>query len=154
MEMLPRCCREDVDLIVSAINIPMPRQALKPWSREDLHVRVFQGYALEAQRTGKCAFVKPSTWRQVLSWHVNTLIPERALVVFPHTRPGCSPCSSHALSIRSVLWCSELDLVPESIRVVAARCRARAGAFNREARPVVVLRGVIQHKHKPERHHC
>ena len=52
--------------------------------------------------------------------------------------PGCSPASSHALSIRSVLWYSDLDPVPESM---AARCRARAGAHRREVRPVVVLRG-------------
>ena len=32
-------------------------------------------------------------------------------------------------------------LEPESIRAVAARCRVRAAAFHREARPVVVLRG-------------
>ena len=40
-----------------------------------------------------------------------------------------------------MLWYSELYPVPESIRAVAVRCRARAGAFNREVRPVVVLRG-------------
>ena len=42
--LLPRS--QDVDLVVSAINVPLPshlRKALKTWSREDLHVRVFQG---------------------------------------------------------------------------------------------------------------
>ena len=42
--LLPRS--QDVDLVVSAINVPMPshlKRALKTWSREDLNVRVFQG---------------------------------------------------------------------------------------------------------------
>ena len=43
-DLLPRS--QDVDLVVSAIDIPIPpalRSHLKSWTREDLNVRVFQG---------------------------------------------------------------------------------------------------------------
>ena len=57
------------------------------------------------------------------------------------TLPDCSPASSHSVCVRSVFWYSELDPVPETIRAVAARCRARAYASRGGVRPVVVLRG-------------
>ena len=43
-DLLPRS--QDVDLVVSALDIPIPpalRSHLKAWTREDLNVRVFQG---------------------------------------------------------------------------------------------------------------
>ena len=67
--------------------------------------------------------------------------------------PGCSPLSSHTMCVRSIFWYSEIDPVSESIRAIAARCRARASASRDAVRPVVVLGGrVCLHKHKPERH--
>ena len=37
-----------------------------------------------AQRQDRCVVVRLSTWKRVPFWHVNTLIPERALFVYPH----------------------------------------------------------------------
>ena len=65
--------------------------------------------------------------------------------------PGCSPSSSCSICVRSVLWYSELDPVPESIRAVAARCRARADALNREVRLDGVLRGESGSSYAPAR---
>ena len=141
--LLPRS--QDVDLVVSAINIPMPKhlqQALKPWSREDLCVRVFQGVRAGGPKARQVCC------RETFDMETGALLareyfdPGKGPVRLPTPAlPGCSPASSHALAIRSVFWYSELDPVPESIRAVAARCRARACASQHEARPVVVLRG-------------
>ena len=141
--LLPRS--QDVDLVVSAIDIPLPRhlqKALKPWSREDLHVRVFQGVRAGGPKARQVCC------RETFDMETGALLareyfdPGKGPVRLPTPAlPGCSPTSSHSICIRSVLWYSELDPVPESIRAVAVRCRARAGAFNREVRPVVVLRG-------------
>ena len=123
----------------------MPRhlqKALKPWSREDLYVRVFQGVRAGGPKARQVCC------RETFDMETGALLareyfdPGKGPVRLPTPAlPGCSPASSHALSIRSVLWYSDLDPVPESIRAVAARCRARASAFQREVRPVVVLRG-------------
>ena len=141
--MLPRS--QDVDLVVSAIDIPMPRhlqKALKPWSREDLHVRVFQGVRAGGPKARQVCC------RETFDMETGALLareyfdPGKGPVRLPTPAlPGCSPTSSHSICVRSVLWYSELDPVPESIRAVAARCRARAGALTRAVRPVVVLRG-------------
>ena len=57
--------------------------------------------------------------------------------------PGCSPTSSHSMCVRSLLWYSELDPVPESIRAVASGqdyggVEAVSSASAREA-PLVAL---------------
>ena len=141
--ILPRS--QDVDLVVSAIDIPMPKhlqKALKPWSREDLHVRVFQGVRAGGPKARQVCC------RETFDMETGSLLareyfdPGKGPVRLPTPAlPGCSPTTSHSMCIRSLLWYSELDPVPESIRAVAARCRARAGALHGEVRPVVVLRG-------------
>ena len=139
--LLPRS--QDVDLVVSAINIPMPlhlQKALKTWSREDLHVRVFQGV-----RTGGPK-ARQACCRETFDMETGSLLareyfdPGKGSTRLPSPAlPDCSPSSSH--SVCSVFWYSEIDPVPEAIRAVAARCRARASASRNEVRPVVVLRG-------------
>ena len=138
--LLPRS--QDVDLVVSAINIPMPghlQKALKPWSREDLHVRVFQGVRPGGPKARQVCC------RETFDMETGSLLareyfddPGKGHLRLPTPAlPGCSPSSSHSLCIRSLLWYSELDPVPESTRAVAVRCRARAD----DVCPVVVLRG-------------
>ena len=141
--LLPRS--QDVDLVVSAINFPMPRhlqKALKPWSREDLHVRVFQGVRAGGPKARQVCC------RETFDMETGSLLareyfdPGKGPVRLPTPAlPGCSPSSSSSLSIRSLFWYSELDPVPKSIRAAAARCRARVAALHDEVRPVVVLRG-------------
>ena len=141
--LLPRS--QDVDLVVSAINIPMPwhlRKALKPWSREDLHVRVFQGVRAGGPKTRQVCC------RETFDMETGSLLareyfdPGKGSTRLPSPAlPGCSPSSSHSLCVRSIFWYSELDPVPESICAIAARCRARACAPRSAVRPVVVLRG-------------
>ena len=141
--LLPRS--QDVDLVVSAINVPLPshlRKAEKPWSREDLHVRVFQGV-----RTGGPK-ARQVCCRETFDMETGSLLateyfdPGKGSARLPSPAlPGCSPLSSHTVCIRSVFWYSEIDPVPESIRAVVARCRARASSPTCVARPVVVLRG-------------
>ena len=141
--LLPRS--QDVDLVVSAINIPIPwhlRKALKPWSREDLHVRVFQGV-----RTGGPK-ARQVCCRETFDMETGSLLareyfdPGKGPVRLPTPAlPGCSPPSSHSLRVRSIFWYSDFDPVPESVRAAAARCRARACAPRSAVRPVVVLRG-------------
>ena len=68
--------------------------------------------------------------------------PGKGLALLPRPAlPDCSPASSRTVSVRSVFWYSEIDPVPESIRAVAARCRARACASRSGLLPVVVIRG-------------
>ena len=135
--LLPRS--QDVDLVVSAVNIPMPwhlRKALKPWSREDLHVRVFQGVRAGGPKARQVCC------RETFDMETGSLLareyfdPGKGPVRLPTPAlPGCSPSSSSSLCIRSLFWYSELDPVPESIRAVAARCCARAGALTDAVRP-------------------
>ena len=87
---------QDVDLVVSANNVSMPeillKKYLKPWSREELDVRVFQGVAVEDLLEGECFVEKPLTWSPL---------------------PVCSPFSSDARTdacfVRSVFWHSTVD---------------------------------------------
>ena len=60
--LLPRS--QEVDLVVSAIDIPMPPH-------------------LEARELAKCVVEKPLTWKRAPCWLVCTSIPERVLLVFP-----------------------------------------------------------------------
>ena len=117
-------------------------EALKPWSLEDLYVRVFQGVRAGGPKARQVCCRETFDMETAALLAREYFDPGKGPVRLPTPAlPGCSPASSHALSIRSVLWYSDLDPVPESIRAVAARCRARAGALQREVRPVVVLRG-------------
>ena len=95
-----------------------------------------------AQRQDRCVVVRLSIWKTGSLLAREYFDPGKGPVRLPTPAlPGCSPSSSHSMCVRSLLWYSELDPVPESIQAVAARCRARAGALQGEVRPVVVLRG-------------
>ena len=84
-DLLPRS--QEVDLVVSALDIPLPPalRAQKSWTREDLDVRVFQG----VRRGG------PPAHR-----------------VWCRETPGCTPMHTDKRSIRSVFWYSETDILP------------------------------------------
>ena len=122
--LLPRS--QEVDLVVSAINIPMPwhlRKALKPWSREDLHVRVFQGVRAGGPKT------RTVCCRETFDMETGSLLareyfdPGKGSTRLPTPAlPGCAPFSSESLSVRSIFWYSEVDPLPESICAIAARC--------------------------------
>ena len=90
------------------------RKALKPWSREDLHVRVFQGVRTGGPKTRQVCC------RETFDMETGSLLareyfdPGRGSTRLPSPAlPGCSPASSHSLSVRSIFWYSELDPVPE-----------------------------------------
>ena len=143
----PLCCHvlKTLTLLSQAINIPIPlhlRKALKTWSREDLHVRVFQGV-----RTGGPK-ARQVCCRETFDMETGSLLareyfdPGKGPTRLPSPAlPDCSLSSSHSMCVRSVFWYSEVDPVPETIRAVAAQCRARASASRNEARRVVALWG-------------
>ena len=159
--LLPRS--QDIDLVVSAINIPMPwhlRKALKPWSREDLYVRVFQGVRAGGPKARQVCC------RETFDMETGSLLareyfdPGKGPVRLPTPAlPGCSPSmdsSSHSMCIRSLFWYSELDPVPESIRAVAACVAVLVLVLHMTKSVRWSSSGgrVCLHKHKPERHMC
>ena len=156
--LLPRS--QDVDLVVSAIDILMPwhlRKALKPWSREDLHVRVFQGVRPGGPKPRQVCC------RETFDMEAGSLLareyfdPGKGSTRLPSPAlPGCSPCSPPSLCVRSIFWYSELDPVPESICAIAARCRARACASPWRSPSSWSFCGgrMYLHMHKPVRHMC
>ena len=93
-DLLPRS--QEVDLVVSALNIPLPpalRAHLKSWTREDLDVRVFQG----VRRGGPPAH---RVWcRETFEMETGILIAreffnpdQRSSVRLPTPAlPGCTP---------------------------------------------------------------
>ena len=114
-ELLPRS--QDVDLLVSAIDIPLPpplRAYLKSWTREDLNVRVFQGVRCRGPPAHR-------VWcRETFAMETGDLLareffnPDQNHVVRLPTPalPGCSPMRTDRRSIRSVFWYSETDVLP------------------------------------------
>ena len=114
----------------------------------------FKVCVLEVRRLDKFAAEKLLIWRLAPCWRVRTLIPERVLLVFPFPPSLIVLRRALTLCVRSVFWYSELAPVPESIRAVAARCRARACASRNGVRPVVVLRGEGVSAHAQAREAC
>ena len=124
-DLLPRS--QDVDLVVSAIDIPMPaalRAHLKSWTREDLNVRVFQGvrrggppmhrvwcretFEMDSGKLLAREFFNPDQTSSVR-------LPTPAL-------PECTPMTADRRSIRSVFWYSETDVLPAHLsRVLPGR---------------------------------
>ena len=114
-DLLPRS--QDMDLMVSAVNIPLPPQLrahLKTWTREDMSVRVFQG----VRRGGPPAH---RVWcRETFEMETGKLLareyfnPNQGSVVRLPTPalPDCSPLRADRRSIRSVFWYSETDVLP------------------------------------------
>ena len=85
------------------------QKALKTWSREDLHVRVFQGV-----RTGGPK-ARQACCRETFDMETGSLLaheyfdPGKGSTRLPSPAlPDCSPSSSHSLCVRSVFWYSEL----------------------------------------------
>ena len=103
--LLPRS--QDVDLVVSAINIPMPshlRKALKTWSREDLHVRVFQGVRSGGPKARQVCC------RETFDMETGSLLareyfdPGKGSTRLPSPAlPDCSPASSHSACSQCLL---------------------------------------------------
>ena len=114
-DLLPRS--QDVDLVVSAIDIPLPpalRAYLKSWTREDLNVRVFQG----VRRGGPPAH---RVWcRETFAMETGDLLAREFfnrdhnhVVRLPTPAlPGCTPMQADRRSVRSVFWYSETDVLP------------------------------------------
>ena len=114
-DLLPRS--QDVDLVVSALDIPLPpalRAHLKSWTREDLNVRVFQG----VRRGGPPAH---RVWcREAFAMETGALLareffsPDQNHAVRLPTPalPGCRPMQADRRSVRSVFWYSETDVLP------------------------------------------
>ena len=114
-DLLPRS--QDVDLVVSAVNIPLPSQLrahLKSWTREDMNVRVFQG----VRRGGPPAH---RVWcRETFEMESGRLLAQEyfnhhqgSVVRLPTPAlPDCSPMRADRRSIRSVFWYSETDVLP------------------------------------------
>ena len=122
--LLPRS--QDVDLVVSAINIPMPthlKKALKCWGREDLNVRVFQGVRSGGPQGRQVCC------RETFDMESGALLareyfnPKKGQCRIPTPAlPDCSSTSPRTLFVRSVFWYSEIEPVPESIRAVPSSC--------------------------------
>ena len=129
-DLLPRS--QDVDLVVSAIDVPMPaalRAHLKSWTREDLNVRVFQGI-----RRGGPPMHR--VWcRETFEMDSGKLLareffnPDQASSVRLPTPalPECTPMTADRRSIRSVFWYSETDDLPAHLtRVLPGRVHVTA----------------------------
>ena len=128
-DLLP--CSQDVELVVSEINIPTAhlKKALRCWTRKDLNVRVFQNVRTGGPRARQVchretfdmdsgALLACALFNPVNGQSIRLLIP---------ALPDCSPLPQ-TLAIRNVFWYSELEPVPESVRRVVARCQAHACA--------------------------
>ena len=155
--LLPRS--QDVDLVVSAINIPMPshlRKALKTWSREDLHVRIFQGVRSGGPKARQVCC------RETFDMETGSLLacecfdPGKSSTRLPSPAlPDCPPASSHSVCVRMsfgtlslirclspfVLLLRGVVLAPVHHATVSVRWPSSGGR-------------VCQHMHKPERHTC
>ena len=105
--LLPRS--QDVDLVASAIDIPMPphlKKALRTWSREDLHVRVFQGVRSGGPKARQVCC------RETFDMETGSLLareyfdPGKGPACLPTPAlPDCSPASSRSLSVRGIYSC-------------------------------------------------
>ena len=143
-DLLPRS--QDVDFVVSAIDIPLPpplRAYLKSWTREGLNVRVFQG----VRRGGPPAH---RVWcRETFAMETGDLLareffnPDQGHAVgLPSPAlPGCSPMSTDRRSIRSVFWYSETDVLPSHLSRLLPRGALRGLATRSSPAPLVSSRG-------------
>ena len=136
-DLLPRS--QDVDLVVSAIDIPIPpalRSHLKSWTREDLNVRVFQGvrrggppshrvWCRETYEMDSGALIAREFYNPDQSSSVR--LPTPAL-------PECTPMTADRRSIRSVFWYSETDVLPSHLsRLIPGRVLVHCGSFWRSS---------------------
>ena len=101
--LLPRS--QDVDLVVSAVESPMPphlKKALKTWSREDLNVHVFQGVRTGGPRARQVCCRETFDMNLEPCWPASTLSPE-TLPSLIARRLVHRPCLS-AVSFGTLTW--------------------------------------------------
>ena len=125
-DLLPRS--QDVDLVVSAINVPMPaalRAHLKSWTREDLNVPSLSRYSPWGTHLctvyGVERHLRMDTGKLLAREFFN---PDQASSVRLPTPalPECTPMTADRRSIRSVFWYSETDVLPTHLtRVLPGR---------------------------------